>query len=183
MDPIDRIIIDYKRGEKNMVDEEDVRANISENAENGDADDIDVLAITMCDELITELKRDIQKCSTKAFRLRALDTLFYLTTHVLSFTVFVIGLYQGAKASEDGDSKWFYITSILVGVGALVIEIGKRCDFKAKSVLMYESVQKYEAMSLELRELRVSPMCGNVKIVKVREMEDRASAIQVNVFS
>lgn len=173
MDPIDRIIIDYKRNDKRTIDEEDIHVTLSDN-------DVDVLAITMCDELIQEIKKDIEKCHTRAFRCKALDNVLYLITHVLSFTTFVIGLYQG---SSDGDDKWFYITSILAGVGALVMEIGKRYDFKEKSVLMYKSVQEYESMSLELRELRVSPMCGNAKVVRVREMEDRVSVVQVSVFS
>lgn len=180
MDPIDRIIIDYKRSNQKSVVDEEVHVSMPDGVNS--SDDVDVLSITMCDELIAELKKDIEKCRVRAFRCKALDNFFYITTHILSFAVLVIGVYQGAESSEGGNSKWFYTTSVLSGVGALVMEIGKRYNFKARSVLMYDSVQKYEATLLELRELRVSPECGSAKIVKVREMEDRVSVVQLSVF-
>lgn len=165
---VDRLIVDYRRAKQNMVD---VELEVD--------GDVDRVALTMCDELISELTREITSNTHKAMLLKVLDNVFYLFTHILSFSVFVIGLYQGASS---GDDVWFYITSILSGVGALIMEIGKRYQFKDQSIMVYESVQKYESMSLELRQLRVSAISGYEKISMVRDMEIRVSEVQVHVF-
>lgn len=164
---IDEIIIEYRRGNEIST--------------------TDAISIEFCEELITKIKELVNYNTSKANIIKIIDNLLYLTIHSLSFTIFVLGLYNGSAninsdSSIESTSKWFFINSILTGISIFLTEISKRYNFNSRSIEIYKCVQEIQIYILEIEELKISPISPNEKIDKLKNIELMIQPILMRIF-
>lgn len=145
-----------------------------------DDNEVEQLATDMSNELIKLLTDEISANVCKANLLKGLDNVLYITSHLISLTILILGLYGGAS---NVDNDWFFITSILSGVNGLLIEIGKRYDFKSRSKVIYECTQDMFEIVNDLRRLKVDKCSAEDKLTKINEIESLIKEIQLKIFN
>lgn len=176
---INKCVRDYKRqqtDDRNINEEEEVVI---------EPNNLDELCDDMCDELINQLHHEAKHNTCKAIIFKCFDNGLYLSSHLISLTILILGLYGGATDSGNtGNNKsvWFFITAILGGVNGLLVELGKRYDFKSRSRIIYKCAQDLDEIIITLRELKVDPTPAEQKMVIIKETETKIKEIQMKSF-
>ena len=166
------------------------------------------IEITQADvsNLVTDLSEDlvvrVQDASNytyyKSLGFKTLDNVVYISLQLISFAAVIIGLIQGSSSdpvtydldtngtivySVNNDyNMYFFILSVMSGVNIFLVEITKRYKFGDRAVTLYECVQEFDSIILEIKELRVDPRDPREKLSIIKMYERKLDGIELRAF-